>query len=126
MINRQFITIAAISGATGVALGAFGAHALKNILTSEMMAVYQTAVQYQMIHALGLLATGILGKFIRSDALKWAGGAFIAGMILFSGSLYLLSLTGVRALGMVTPLGGVSFIIGWLALALAGWKHEYR
>ena len=105
----------------GVAAGAFGAHALRQSLTPNAMAAYQTAVLYQFIHALGLLAVGCLALHQQGGhpALRAAGIAFLLGTALFSGSLYLLSLTGVRAWGAVTPIGGVLFLMGWVSLAVA-------
>ena len=102
-----------------VAAGAFGAHALKNALSDEMKAVYETAVRYQAYHALGLLAVGWLTARSPSRGAAAAGICFLAGIALFSGSLYGLSLTGVKKLGVVTPVGGLLFLLGWLLLALA-------
>lgn len=103
-----------------VALGAFGAHILKGRLDPELLAIYQTAVQYHAWHALGLLATGLLARqWPTSQPLQWAGGLMIAGLLLFSGSLYALSLTGIRNLGAITPLGGVAWLAAWLLLAVA-------
>lgn len=102
-----------------VAAGAFGAHGLKDVLEAEMKAVYETAVRYQMYHALALLLVAALGDRISARALSWSGCCFVAGVVLFSGSLYALSLTGIRKLGAITPLGGLFFLAGWLALVLA-------
>jgi uncharacterized membrane protein YgdD (TMEM256/DUF423 family) len=104
----------------GVALGAFGAHALRGRLAPEMLAIYQTGVQYQMFHALGLVLIGAVAD--RLDAARlvaWATGLLASGVLLFSGSLYALAWTGARGLGAVTPLGGVCFLLGWLLLAVA-------
>jgi uncharacterized membrane protein YgdD (TMEM256/DUF423 family) len=104
----------------GVALGAFGAHALKDSLSAEARQTYQTAVLYHLVHGLGLLAVGWLGTLKPGEPMvRAAGTALIIGVVLFSGSLYLLSVTGWRKLGMVTPLGGVAFLAGWLLLAMA-------
>ncbi len=104
----------------GVVLGAFGAHALTPVLSPEAKHHYQTAVLYHFIHGLGLLAVGWLAILKPDDAaVRHAGWAFVVGILLFSGSLYLLSLTGMKKLGMITPLGGLSFLLGWLWLALA-------
>ncbi|MBC7792736.1 MAG: DUF423 domain-containing protein [Clostridia bacterium] len=113
-----FIRIAAVFGFLGVALGAFGAHALKQRLTTEMLAIFQTGVLYHFIHALALLAVGILIA-VRggSQAYDLAGWAFVIGILIFSGSLYALAATGVRVLGAITPLGGIAFLVGWIALA---------
>jgi len=119
-----FLLIAAgIAGLTGVAAGAFGAHALKGSLSPEMLAIWQTGALYHLIHAAALLG---LAALARDDAVArqalWAGFAFAAGIALFSGSLYLLALTGTRVLGAVTPLGGISFMAGWALLIWAGWR----
>ncbi len=106
-----------------VALGAFGAHALKARLAPDMAAVWQTAVQYHAWHALALLAVGILMAQDPTRAgLAWAAWLFAAGIVLFSGSLYALALTGVRGLGAITPLGGLAWLAGWAALASAVWR----
>lgn len=118
-----FLLIAAVYGACGVALGAFGAHGLKSQLGASGLATWQTAVTYHLIHALALLLTGLwlrfAGGFGTSLPLLVAGWAFVIGVLLFSGSLYVLALGGPRALGPVTPFGGVSFIAGWVALIWA-------
>jgi uncharacterized membrane protein YgdD (TMEM256/DUF423 family) len=102
-----------------VGLGAFGAHGLKARLAAETLAVWQTAVQYHAWHALGLLAVGLAGFHFESHWLRASGWLMAAGIALFSGSLYALSLGAPRVLGMVTPIGGLGFILGWLAFALA-------
>ena len=120
-MDRQFIVVGALSGFVAVAAGAFGAHALRARLTADMLDVFQTGAQYQMYHALALLAVGILlGRFSVDGSawLVWSGWLFIAGTLLFSGSLYALSLTGVTWLGAITPLGGLGFLAGWLLLAI--------
>lgn len=104
----------------GVALGAFGAHALRDQLSAESLAIYQTGVQYQQIHALALLFTGLLALHLPEERLiRVAGTAFAVGIVLFSGSLYALALSGVRVLGAITPLGGVAFLTGWILLTVA-------
>ncbi len=112
-----------ISGAAfallSVALGAFGAHALKNVLDAYSKAIYETAVQYQMFHALALLAVGILQHVYKQLDFSRSGYAFFIGILIFSGSLYILAVSGVRWLGAITPLGGVAFILGWAMLI---WK----
>ncbi len=106
-----------------VAMGAFGAHALKSRLDAYALGVYETAVHYQFYHSLALLAVGVIALSQPQAALlKTSGWLFILGILVFSGSLYLLSLTGVRWLGAVTPLGGLAFIGGWACLAAVGWK----
>jgi uncharacterized membrane protein YgdD (TMEM256/DUF423 family) len=115
-----------VAAGLAVALGAFGAHGLRASVEPRLLEVYNTGVHYHMSHALGLLAVGLCRRLAggRGPALAWAGGLFLAGILLFSGSLYAMALTGVRALGMVTPFGGVAFILGWLALALAVWPRR--
>jgi uncharacterized membrane protein YgdD (TMEM256/DUF423 family) len=114
---RIFLACGAGSAMLAVILGAFGAHALQGRLAPHLLDVYHTAAQYQFYHALGLLAIGILAA--RPDCfpcLRLAGWCMIVGTILFSGSLYVLSLTGIRIFGAITPLGGVAFIAGWISL----------
>ena len=118
MSAKLFLAAGALFGATGVGLGAFGAHALTARLSQSGLDVWDTAVSYQLTHALALLAVGILVREPTpgSTAFGIAGWAFAVGVLLFSGSLYLLALGGPRMLGPITPLGGVAFIVGWLAL----------
>ena len=121
-MERLFFLAGAISAFFGVALGAFAAHALKKEIDAAMLAVFETGVRYQMYHALALFAVAwACGKWPGQFATA-SGLLFIAGTVLFSGSLYLLAVTGVRWLGMVTPLGGLAFLAGWLCLAWAAWK----
>jgi uncharacterized membrane protein YgdD (TMEM256/DUF423 family) len=115
--GRLFLLIGALSAFTAVAAGAFGAHGLRARVAPEMLAVFETAARYQMYHALALLAVAWLAGERRSRAVGASGVAFVLGTLLFSGSLYLLALTGARWLGAVTPLGGAAFLIGWLCLA---------
>ncbi|WP_242394547.1 DUF423 domain-containing protein [Anaeromyxobacter oryzisoli] len=117
-MERLFFALGAISAGISVAAGAFGAHALKARLPADLLAVFETGARYEMYHALGLLAAG-WAVSRAPGAASWAGWLFVAGTVLFSGSLYALALTGVRALGAVTPFGGVAFIAGWVALAVA-------
>jgi uncharacterized membrane protein YgdD (TMEM256/DUF423 family) len=122
MSARTALVLASLLLFAAVALGAFGAHALRARLAPDLQAVWQTAVQYHAWHALALLAVGLL-LLVRPDAgAGVAGWLFVAGIALFSGSLYALALTGVRGLGAVTPVGGVAFLAGWLALAWAAWR----
>lgn len=116
---KLWLPLGAIYGLLGVALGAFGAHALKARLAGDALAVWHTAVQYHFWHALALLAVGLLALQRPSTALNVAGAAFALGVLLFSGSLYALALTGVRGLGAVTPIGGVLLLVGWGALVWA-------
>jgi uncharacterized membrane protein YgdD (TMEM256/DUF423 family) len=118
MNARLCVIVSAVALAAAVALGAFGAHALRARLAPESFAAYQTAVQYHFWHALGLLAVGILmTQWATAQGLAWAAWLLIAGLIFFSGSLYLLALTGARWLGAVTPIGGGAFIAAWVVLA---------
>lgn len=120
---KRILFITALFGMSAVALGAFGAHGLKKMLTPEMLDIFKTGVQYQFYHTFALLAVALLLKNTNDKSLLWAARLFIAGILIFSGSLYLLSLTGIRMLGAITPLGGVSFIAGWALLASYGWKQ---
>jgi uncharacterized membrane protein YgdD (TMEM256/DUF423 family) len=120
MTPRAAVAAGALLMAVAVALGAFGAHALKARLAPDMLAVWQTGVTYHALHALALLVVGMLMLQIGgSGALQWVAWLFVAGVVLFSGSLYLLALGAPRALGLVTPFGGVSFIAAWVTLAIA-------
>lgn len=123
---KNFLVIAALSGFLAVALGAFGAHGLKQRLTADMLAVYQTGVQYHFYHTFALLAVALLMLHMpASGTLRWSGILFVAGIVVFSGSLYVLSFSGVRWLGAITPLGGVAFLAGWLLLARAAWTGAH-
>lgn len=117
-MDRAFAAAGAFSALLAVAAGAFGAHALRARVTPDLLAVFETAARYQMYHALGLLAVAWAATRWPVGSVRAAGWLFIAGTIVFSGSLYLLTLTGQRWLGAVTPLGGVLFLAGWLALGL--------
>ena len=119
---RGFLLLAAFFGFTGVALGAFAAHGLRARLSSEYLAVFQTGVHYQLVHALALFGVALLAERLPGRLLKAAGSLFALGILLFSGSLYALTLSGLSKLGMITPLGGVSFLAGWLCLGLATWR----
>jgi len=123
MTPRIALTLAAVLMFVGVAAGAFGAHALKARLTPDEIAIWQTGVQYHLWHALGLLAAGLL-LLQRQDntPLVVASWLFVAGIVLFSGSLYALALTGARGFGAVTPIGGIAFLGGWAAMAWAAWR----
>ena len=121
---NTFLTLAATSGLLAVAFGAFGAHALRNRLDTYAMDIFETAVQYQFYHSLALLCVGLLALNQPGMVLlKSSGWLFVVGIVIFSGSLYLLSLTGLRWLGAVTPVGGLALIAGWACLAAAGWKY---
>jgi uncharacterized membrane protein YgdD (TMEM256/DUF423 family) len=117
---KKWLFIAAVTGAAGVAISAFGQHALAGRLEPRLMSAFETAGRYQLIHA---VAMGLAALAQR----KWADRAaalFLAGILLFSGSLYVLALTGIRIIGIITPFGGVALIAGWLALAVAAWKWD--
>jgi uncharacterized membrane protein YgdD (TMEM256/DUF423 family) len=116
---RLLVTLGALFGGLGVAAGAFGAHALRTQLEPRMLEVFETAVRYQMYHALAVIVAAWLWQQTASVAAQFAGWAFLVGILLFSGSLYAMVFTGVRAFGAVTPLGGAAFILGWVALAVA-------
>ena len=123
MNARLALTLGALLAFIAVALGAFGAHALRSRLAPEMTSVWQTAVQYHGGHALALLAVGmLLLHWPDRGALIWAGWSFVVGIALFSGSLYVMALTGAKYLGVVTPIGGVAFLAGWIMLAWSAWK----
>jgi uncharacterized membrane protein YgdD (TMEM256/DUF423 family) len=122
-MDRTFFLIGAVSAFVGVAAGAFGAHALKSRLSVDMLNAFEVGVRYQMYHALGLFAVAwAQTRWPGSALIPASGWLFVAGTLLFSGSLYLLSLTGARWLGAITPLGGLAFIAGWLCLAWASLK----
>ncbi|MFT5930380.1 MAG: uncharacterized membrane protein YgdD (TMEM256/DUF423 family) [Oceanospirillaceae bacterium] len=128
MTTRFYLLIGALLSCLAVILGAFGAHALKAIISIEMMAVYKTAVHYQMFHALALLVLGVLMHVFVENPLqfkrfKLAGNFFIIGVTLFCGSLYSLAFTNIKVLGMITPLGGVCLILGWLFLIAGIWAN---
>ena len=120
-MDRVFLSVGGLSGCLAVAAGAFGAHALRDRVPADLLDVFQTGATYQMYHALALVAVGMLMARFSSDGSAWltaSGWLFLAGSILFSGSLYLLALSGTTWLGAITPLGGVAFLLAWLALAV--------
>ncbi|MFV0275910.1 MAG: DUF423 domain-containing protein [Parahaliea sp.] len=122
-MSNLFLSLGALVGMLGVVFGAFGAHALRDRLDDYAMGVFETAVQYHFYHALALVAVGLLALHQpQTPLLRPAGWLFLTGIVLFSGSLYVLALTGTRWLGAITPLGGLAFIAGWACLAVAGWK----
>ena len=116
---QTFVALGSFNMFLAVALGAFGAHGLKSRVSVEMLAVWQTAVLYHLVHALGLLLVGMLAAHL---PVKAAGWTLFTGIVLFSGSLYLMVLTDIRSLGVITPLGGVAFLAGWLLLAVSALK----
>lgn len=121
-MDRLFFALGSLSAFLAVALGAFGAHALKARLDANMLAVFETGVRYQMVHALALLAVGWACTRWPGPAVTTSGWLFLVGTVFFSGSLYALALTGTRWLGAVTPIGGVAWLAAWLLLAWAAWR----
>jgi uncharacterized membrane protein YgdD (TMEM256/DUF423 family) len=124
-MRSNFLFLSACSALVAVGVGAFGAHGLKSILSPEMLVVYKTGVTYQMWHALGL---GLIAMYQlqspQSKLLYWAGWLMFSGIILFSCSLYLLALSGIKELGMITPIGGLAFLAAWLLVALYAYKQS--
>jgi uncharacterized membrane protein YgdD (TMEM256/DUF423 family) len=120
--DSRWVAIGALFGMLAVIFGAFAAHGLKNSLSVESLSIFQTAAHYQMIHALALVGLGLWSDRHPSPRICWTGLCFTLGILLFSGSLFALSLTGHRNFGMITPMGGMFFIIGWLLFALEGLK----
>jgi uncharacterized membrane protein YgdD (TMEM256/DUF423 family) len=118
-MDRTFLLVGALAAFIGVGLGAFGAHGLRNRLSAEMLAVFETGVRYQMYHALAILVVALAVARLDGWLIRTAGWLFTGGIVLFSGSLYVLALSGVTALGAVTPLGGLAFLGGWACLTLA-------
>jgi uncharacterized membrane protein YgdD (TMEM256/DUF423 family) len=123
-MDRVFFTVGAWMAAFGVAAGAFGAHILRARLAPEMLAVFDTGVRYQLIHALALIGVAWATTRWPGLATVMAGWLFLAGTVLFSGSLYALALSGALAFGAITPLGGLALIAGWLLLAWAAWQER--
>ena len=124
-MSKTFLMIGTINAFVCIALGAFGAHGLKQILSSDMLTVYHTGVQYHFYHAFGLLVTGFLLMHCpNSRLIPIAGWLMLLGIILFSFSLYALSISGIRGLGIITPFGGVAFLSAWLLLTYAIWKTK--
>lgn len=122
-MERTLLVLAALLGFLAVALGAFGAHALKGRLSPEMLTIFDVGVRYHFYHVSALLATAWAYSRWPKTLILTSGWLFIVGIVLFSGSLYLLSITGIKALGAITPLGGLAFMIGWLCLAWAIWRQ---
>lgn len=121
-MSKTIIMTASVFLALAVAIGAFGAHGLKSHLSTEMLATYKTGVEYHFYHALGLLLVGVLAVYMPGVQLKWSAIFLSTGIILFSGSLYALAITGIKWLGAITPIGGLSFIAGWVMLFVFVWK----
>ncbi|MGE4158908.1 MAG: DUF423 domain-containing protein [Planctomycetota bacterium] len=120
--DRLFTILGCLAGATGVMAGAFGAHGLKDRLSAEMLAVFETGARYQMYHAFALIAAGWVASRWPGTLATTGGWLFVGGIVLFSGSLYALSLSGIKVLGAITPLGGLMLMAGWVCLALAAFK----
>lgn len=124
-MQRRFIAWGALLAMLSVGIGAFGAHMLESVISDKDLQVYETGVHYHMIHALGLILIGLVaGQWGESTRLRWAGRLLGLGVILFSGSLYVLSISGITILGAITPLGGVCFIAGWICLALEAFSRK--
>jgi len=122
--TNGWLVTTGVAGFTGVAMGAFGAYGLKNVIAPEMLAVYQTGVQYHFWHALGLgLVALLMRQAPQSRTLAWAAWLMLAGIVLFSGSLYLLAVSGIRWLGVITPFGGMAFLAAWACVAAHGWRQ---
>ncbi|MGM0587201.1 MAG: DUF423 domain-containing protein [Bacteroidota bacterium] len=126
---KLFLTLGSLNMALAVGLGAFGAHGLKNRLTPDLLDIYTTGVEYHFYHALGLLLVGLVGLYgsellSTTATLKWSGWMMQLGILVFSGSLYVLSISGIRWLGAITPIGGLAFIAGWLLLAYTIWQYQ--
>lgn len=122
--SNLFLTLGSISGALAVMIGAFGAHGLKRKLTEEMLAIYKTGVEYHFYHTFALLAVGLVAMHYKSTLLTASGWTMAAGIVIFSGSLYALSISGIRVLGAITPIGGLCFIAGWVLFAVAVLKAQ--
>ena len=121
-MDRFFFTAGSIMAFLAVALGAFAAHGLKSRLSADMLTIFEVGVRYHMYHALALLAVAWASSRWPESSAQFAGWSFIIGIIIFSGSLYILSITGMRWLGAITPIGGVAFLLGWLILAWTVWR----
>ncbi|SET75580.1 Uncharacterized membrane protein YgdD, TMEM256/DUF423 family [Oceanobacillus limi] len=116
---KLFLLLGALNGFLAVALGAFGAHGLEGKLSEKALNTWEKAVNYQMFHTMALLVTGLLITRIETAGIQWAGWTFFIGILLFSGSLYIYSISGIKTFAMITPLGGVAFLIGWVLLGYA-------
>lgn len=124
-MSNKIIAIGAFSAALAVALGAFGAHALKPILTPDKLESYKTGVQYQFYHAIGLILFGLFGKWTKHSIKNLSAWFFIAGTVLFSFNMYTYVFTGILAFAIILPLGGICFMLGWLSFAWQAWKSKF-
>lgn len=122
MTPRGLLLAGVVATGLGVAAGAFGAHGLSARLSEEMLSIFETGVRYQLVHGLALVALAPVAARWPDPLWAWAGGLFAAGVLVFSGSLYVLALTGVRWLGAVTPFGGMAFLAGWVVAGVAAWR----
>ena len=119
---KIFLLLGAINGFLAVTLGAFGAHGLEGKVSEKMLGTWEKAVDYQMFHTMALFVTGLLAEKISGVSIVWAGWLFLIGILLFSGSLYVYSTTGIKSLAMITPFGGLTFLAGWIVLGYAVMK----
>lgn len=122
MTERLLVILAALNMMIAVGAGAFGAHGLKNVLSQDMLAIWHTAVTYQVMHALGMFVIALLIPRLGQPLLGVAGAMMLAGIVIFSGSLYALALSGIRVLGAITPIGGVAFLVAWALVAWAAFR----
>lgn len=123
-MHKLFLFLGTVAMALAVLLGAFGAHGLKEHLSPEMLNIFETGVSYHFYHAIGLLIIGLMARYLPdSSLLNWSGWLMVAGIFIFSGSLYLLSTAGIRWLGAITPIGGLCFIASWILLAITIWQR---
>ena len=126
-MNRQIFISGCVQAFLAVSIGAFGAHALKDVIASDLAGTYDTGTQYHMFHAIALFVTAhVWSRGGKEAPLKWAGLLFNIGILLFSGSLYVLAITGIRGLGAITPFGGVAFLAGWIMLAISQVKSDRK
>ncbi|MGX9462496.1 DUF423 domain-containing protein [Shewanella sp. A14] len=123
-MNKGLLLLATLSGFLAVSLGAFAAHGLKAVAPPELVSIFKLGVEYQFYHTFGLIALAFSGHWITSKLLDWAAYSFIAGIILFSGSLYVYAFTGAKWIGPITPIGGLCFLFGWLLFGVAIWQSK--
>lgn len=123
-MSQTFLAASGILGFLGVAFGAFAAHGLKNKLSAEMLTIFETGARYHLLHACVLLGIAILARHMDTIAIRVAGYAMVIGILIFSGSLYALAITGIRGLGAITPIGGLAFLVGWGAVAWAAFSGQ--